>query len=166
MKPIDVLKHVPGRTVLRLIAIAAATYACGLVQAAGSGTETAPSLAKPIIPPMIILAPLEIRTEPTLQQGCWAQLFPRPDYKGDDHLTISGPLDLPSLHTPRGGVDWKEKTESIIVGPRATVMVYENGNYSHQTATLKPGTHEPRLRGNLKFTQSIDSLRIRCEGGK
>ena len=141
--------------------------ACGQSYAAGSASETSnPNLATPIIPPAIILAPLEIRTEPTLQQGCWVQLFPQTDYKGDDHLTISGPLDLPSLHNPRGGVIWKHKTESLIIGPRANVTVFENENYSHKTAALKPGTHEPQLRGNLKFTQSIDSLRIRCEGGK
>lgn len=124
----------------------------------------APAL-QPVIPPAIILAPTEIRTEATLAAGCWVKLFPQVDYKGDDSLTVAGPVDLPSLHTPRGGVEWKEKTESLIVGPRASVSIYENANYSHQTAVLKPCTQEPRLRGNLRFTQSIDSLRIRCGDG-
>ncbi|TFV91520.1 hypothetical protein E4K72_20465 [Oxalobacteraceae bacterium OM1] len=146
----------------RLAGIAALAVAHAAFAASPSGGTNIPALETPVIPPAIILAPLEIRTTPTLKEGCWVQLFPQADYKGDDNLTISGPLDLPSLHAPRGGVVWKEKTESLIVGPKASVAIFENANFSHKTTELQPGTREPRLRGNLKFTQSIDSLRIRC----
>jgi hypothetical protein len=120
------------------------------------------NLTTPVIPPLFIIAPTEVRTDPTLAQGCWVRLFPQPDYQGMDDLTIAGPLELPSLHTPAGGVYWKHKAESIIVGPKATVAVYENQHYRHQTATLAPGTREAQLRKGLKFTQSIDSLKISC----
>ncbi|MBK4736581.1 hypothetical protein [Noviherbaspirillum pedocola] len=116
----------------------------------------------PVVSPELIIAPTEVRTDPTLAKGCWVRLFPEPAFKGTDDLTIAGPVALPSLHTPAGGVYWKHKTESVIVGPKATVSIFENQRYSHQTATLAPGTREPQLRGNLKFTQSIDSLKIDC----
>lgn len=126
------------------------------------GTISNENLATPVVPPLFIIAPTEVRTDPTLARGCWVRLFPRPDYQGTDDLTIAGPVELPSLHTPAGSVYWKHKTESVIVGPKATVAVYENQNYRHQTATLAPGTREPQLRRGLKFTQSIDSLKISC----
>lgn len=138
--------------------------ACILLPGAGAAdTAKNKKLDAPVIPPLFIIAPTEVRTDPTLARGCWVRLFPQPDYKGVDDLTIAGPVELPSLHTPAGGVDWKHKTESLIVGPKATVAVYENESYRHQTATLAPGTREPQLRKGLKFTQSIDSLKISCE---
>lgn len=122
-----------------------------------------PSTLSPVVPPQIILAPTEVRTDPTLAKGCWIRLFPEPGYKGADDLTIAGPLDLQSLHTPLGGVFWKKKAESMIAGPKATITVYENASYRGASATIQPGTRETRLREGLKLMHSIDSLKIRCE---
>lgn len=133
-----------------------------LIPTSGITAENSDNLAAPVVPPLFIIAPTEVRTDPTLARGCWVRLFPEPEYKGTDDLTIAGPVELPSLHSPAGGVYWKQKTESLIVGPKATVVVYENEKFRHQTATLTPGTREPQLRKGLKFTQSIDSLKISC----
>jgi len=135
----------------------AATDASGATDSATAN----PNLATPVIPPLIIIAPTEVRTDPTLAKGCWVRLFPEPGFKGADDLTVAGPIELPSLRTP-AGTDWKHKTESLLVGPKATVTVYENRSYSDKRATLQPGTREAHLRKNLKFTQSIDSLKIKC----
>jgi hypothetical protein len=129
--------------------------------ASGSGGVVNPNLATPVVPPLIIIAPTEVRTDPTLAKGCWVRLFPEPDFQGVDDLTIAGPISLPSLHTPVG-IDWKHKTESLLVGPKAIVTVYENQAYRDKAATLQPGTREAQLRSNLKFTMSIDSLKISC----
>lgn len=145
-----------------LLFVAAATCCTLPAAAQDAGGVRNENLTAPVIPPLFIIAPTEVRTDPTLAKGCWVRLFPQPDYKGVDDLTIAGPVELPSLHTPAGGVYWKHKTESVIVGPKATVAVYENESYRHQTATLQPGTREPQLRKGLKFTQSIDSLKISC----
>jgi len=147
----------PNRPFATLVLLAAA-IACRHAAAADAFN---PNLAEPVVPPLIIIAPAEVRTDPTLARGCWVRLFPRPGFKGIDDLTIAGPIALPSLHTP-AGVDWKHRTESLLVGPRATVTVFENQDYRDKAATLKPGTQEPSLRGELKFTQSIDSLKISC----
>ncbi|MGE5649708.1 MAG: hypothetical protein ACM34A_05875 [Bacillota bacterium] len=150
----------PGLAPLLFIAVAACCIFPATAQETGAAKNE--NLTAPIIPPLFIIAPTEVRTDPTLAKGCWVRLFPQPDYQGLDDLTIAGPVELPSLHTPAGGVYWKHKTESVIVGPKATVAVYENEHYRHQTATLTPGTREPQLRKGLKFTQSIDSLKITC----
>jgi hypothetical protein len=140
---------------------ARAAPAADATNAAASGGVANPNLATPVIPPLIIIAPTEVRTDPTLAKGCWVRLFPEPDFKGVDDLTIAGPITLPSLHTPVG-TDWKHKTESVLVGPKATVTVYESQSYRDKAATLQPGTREAQLRKNLKFTMSIDSLKISC----
>ncbi|WP_420473727.1 hypothetical protein [Noviherbaspirillum sp. ST9] len=122
----------------------------------------------PVVPPLIILAPTEVRTDPTLARGCWVRLFPSTGYKGADDLMIAGPIAISSLHAPTGGasgVYWKSKAESIIVGPRATVTVHENQDFRGPKATLRPGEREPELRNKLKMPQSIDSLSIECGQG-
>jgi hypothetical protein len=129
----------------------------------GASQTGNPNLATPVVPPLIIIAPTEVRTDPKLGAGCWVRLFPEPNFKGVDDLTVAGPIELASLHNPAGGVYWKHKAESVLVGPKATVSVYENQSFRDHTATLKPGTQEPQLRSALKFAQSIDSLKIACE---
>ena len=119
----------------------------------------------PAVPPLIILAPTEVRTDPTLARGCWVRLFPERGYKGTDDLTIAGPLSIASLRSPTGGaggVYWKQNAESVIVGPKARVTVYENTSLRGPSAELQPGTEEPQLRNRLKSAQSIDSLKIEC----
>ncbi|NEX61002.1 hypothetical protein [Noviherbaspirillum galbum] len=148
---------------------AAAAAACILATPAGVLAQTVngpapsanPHLTDPVIPPLIIIAPTEVRTDPTLARGCWVRLFAEPDFQGRDDLTVAGPISVPSLHTPEG-VDWHARTESILVGPKATLTVYENKDYRDKTMTFKPGEQVPRLREILKFTQSIDSLKIAC----
>jgi hypothetical protein len=115
----------------------------------------------PVIPPLIRLDPTEIRTKPTMAAGCWVWLFPKQNYKGPDDIAIAGPVEVRSLHTPIG-LDWKKKTESLIVGPNAIVTVFETGNFGDKQGTFKPGTRIMHLRGKLRFTQSIDSLKVAC----
>ena len=122
-----------------------------------------PNLLTPVVPPLIIIAPTEVRTHPKLAEECWVRLFPEPDFKGRDDLTIAGPIELPSLHTPAGGVYWKHKAESVLVGPKATIVVYESKSFQDKAATLEPGSQMPQLRKALQFTQSIDSLKITCK---
>lgn len=134
-----------------------------LLSGASAGGSGATNLATPVIPPLFIIAPTEVRTDPELARGCWVRLFPEPEYRGANDLTVAGPIELPSLQRPTGEVFWKPKAESLIVGPSATVTVFEVPNYGNRSATLKPGARLPQLREGLKFTQSIDSLTIKCQ---
>lgn len=134
------------------------------VQPALSYAADALAALTPVTPPQIIIAPTEVRTSPTLAKGCWIRLFPEENYQGKDDLTVAGPVDLPSLRTPAGNVLWKHKAESIIVGPKARVTVYENQSYRGPALTVEPGSRETKLREGLQLMQSIDSLQIRCEG--
>ena len=121
------------------------------------------SPAAPVISPQVILAPTEVRADPMLAKGCWVRLFPQPEFKGQDELTVAGPMELPSLRAPAGNVYWKQKAESLIAGPKATVTVFEHKSYGGPSATLKPGAQEAQLRKTMKLPQSIDSLKISCD---
>ncbi|MBC7415216.1 MAG: hypothetical protein H7327_09815 [Herminiimonas sp.] len=140
------------------IVAATAAVACGTLHAQGSA---APAVLAPAIPPLVRLDPTELRGHPTLAKGCWVWLFPKKNYKGSGDIAISGPVDVRSLHTPLG-LDWKQKTESVIVGPKATVTVFETENFGDRQAVFKPSTRILNMRKKLRFTQSIDSLKVAC----
>ena len=49
-----------------------------------------------------------------------------------------------------------------MVGPKATVQVYENELFKDKNLTFKPGQQVPSLRKELGFLHSIDSLKVTC----
>lgn len=135
-----------------------------LIGAAASMTnaaETASSVP-PGVAPMIIIAPTETRSDPTLAKGCWARLFPEQGYQGRDDLTIAGPIDVPSLRAPTGSLYWKHRAESILIGPAAHVEIFENASFQGPSKRLRPGERHTRLREELRLVQSIDSMKVRC----
>lgn len=155
------------RLALCVAALAALHFPVQAQQKAGAAEQSQGSAAipGPVVPPLIILAPTEVRTDPTLARGCWVRLFPEAGYKGTDDLTIAGPTAITSLRSPTGGASgvlWKSKAESVIVGPKASVTVYEHQDFKGPSARLQSGTKEPTLRNSLKLTQSIDSLTVTC----
>src|SRR6478672_11201904 len=87
-----------------------------------SNTSTVP--VTPAVPPLVMLDPTELRSKPTLARGCWVWMFPEMNYKGMDSIAVAGPAEIRSLHTPVG-LDWHHKAESLIVGPKASLTVYE-----------------------------------------
>lgn len=154
----------PAILILSSGALLSSVHLTGMAQEGAAG-QSGDTIRGVMPPPLHIIAPTELRADPTLARGCWVRLFPQPEYKGTDDLTIAGPITIPSLHNPTGGANgvyWKPKAESFIVGPRATVTVYENPSFRGRSARLEPGTQEGQLRDKLKFTQSIDSLKIEC----
>jgi hypothetical protein len=111
--------------------------------------------------PVVVLVPVQVRADPNFANGCWVRLFDGPDFKGKDELTIAGPIDMQTLKTP-SGINWKRKADSLTVGPKASVQVFENEFFRDKTLTLKPGQQVPSLRKELGFLHSIDSLKVNC----
>jgi hypothetical protein len=111
--------------------------------------------------PVIIMVPLEFRADPNLANGCWVRLFNGENFKGDDELTIVGPINLQTLKMP-SGINWKRKAESLIAGPKATVTVYENEFFRDKTITFNPGQKVDNLRKSLGILHAIDSLKVAC----
>lgn len=133
-------------------------------QLVGAGTSSSDGTVQvtPAVAPLILLDPTELRSKPTLARGCWVWMFPETNYKGKDSIAVAGPTEIRSLHTPVG-LDWHSTAESLIVGPKANLTVYEVQEFRGQERTFPPGFEVRQLRNNLGFMQSIDAIKLSCK---
>ncbi len=79
---------------------------------------------------------------------CWAEFYEYAQFIGD-HFRIEGPRKLPNLRNVNGE-NWQERIDSIVVGPKAKVTVYENINYK---LTLTEMAKFPVLMRSLGITE-------------
>lgn len=131
-------------------------------QAAGAAKTADAIPVAPAVAPLVMLDPTELRSKPTLAKGCWVWMFPETNYKGNDSIAIAGPAEITSLHTPVG-LDWRHKAESLIVGPRASLTIYEVQGFRGRERTFPPAFKVTKLREDLGFVQSIDALKLSCK---
>ena len=59
--------------------------------------------------------------------NCWAEFFQHSDYAGP-HFWLAGPIQLENLLNINGE-NWASRIDSLKVGPKATLIVFENTNY-------------------------------------
>lgn len=81
-------------------------------------------------------------------QGCWADFYEYSNYIGPV-IRIEGPAKLPSLKSVQGS-DWESKIDSMVVGPKARVWLYENPNFK---LTLSEMSNYPDLMKALGITK-------------
>lgn len=131
--------------------------------ASGSGAAKSGSDTSTVTVPMVVLVPVEIQTDPKLNNGCWVRLTDKDaaPKKGNDILTIVGRMYMPSFQTPTG-INWSRKADSLTVGPNASVVVYSDRNYRGSAAKLTGGQQVQDLNKELGFVKSIDSLQMEC----
>ncbi|MGR9114802.1 MAG: beta/gamma crystallin domain-containing protein [Gammaproteobacteria bacterium] len=79
---------------------------------------------------------------------CWAKFYENAQYQGK-HLMIQGPDQLPSLLSVNGE-SWDLRIDSIKVGPKAKVTVFENPNFK---LTLTEMAKYPGLMKALGITE-------------
>lgn len=80
--------------------------------------------------------------------GCWAEFFDESQYAGA-HFRLEGPAQLVNLHNVQGE-NWDLRIDSLKVGPKAEVTVFENFNYK---LTLKEMAKYPELLLSLGLTE-------------
>ena len=114
--------------------------------------------------PFIVLVPIAIATTETFGDGCWVRLYDRTNFSGNQ-LSLVGPVDMPNMRTAFG-TDWGGEFDSIAVGPKATVTVYDNEYYKDKAATFKPNEKIANM-GDKQIGpfEDIRSLKIACAGG-
>jgi len=78
---------------------------------------------------------------------CWAKFYAEPHYKGES-FKLSGKTKLKDLVSVKGN-NWDKKIESIIVGPKTTLTLFENKNFK---LTLKEMANHPVLMKSLGIT--------------
>lgn len=111
--------------------------------------------------PVVMLVPMQLREDPNLAKGCWVRLYSDENLKGNDELTVVGPMQLKSLKLP-GDINWKRKAESLVVGPKARVTIYENELFKKKEAVFQPGQQVPNLKKGFGFLNSMESIKVDC----
>ncbi len=83
-----------------------------------------------------------------VDEGCWVDLYQQAPYKGK-HIRLKGPVKLKNLLKVKGE-NWDKKIESIVVGPTATLTVFENKNFK---LTYSEMINHPVLMKSLGITK-------------
>jgi hypothetical protein len=101
---------------------------------------------------------------------CWLDLYDKPNFQGH-RLHLIGPARLKSLKNLQSG-DWSNRVESLIVGPRASVMVFRaegckceptsSDNPLNQNDIMFGGGEEINDLKEQGFQDAINSVSIRC----
>jgi hypothetical protein len=113
--------------------------------------------------PIIVLVPAAVATTSSFGDGCWVRLHDSTDFKGNQ-LSLVGPVDMPNMRTAFG-TDWSGQFDSLQVGPKATVTVYDNENYAQKSATFKPGQKVKDLDEKMGTFEQIRSVKVACAAG-
>ncbi|MFZ2452660.1 MAG: beta/gamma crystallin domain-containing protein [Methylovulum miyakonense] len=89
-----------------------------------------------------------VSTSYAKDKDCWAEFFQESQY-GGEHFRLEGAVQLENL-TNVQGENWASRIDSLKVGPKATVTVFENTNFK---LTLKEMAKYPDLLRSLGLTE-------------
>ena len=81
-------------------------------------------------------------------ENCWAEFFENSNYAGP-HFRLAGPIQLDNLQNVNGE-NWTSRIDSIKVGPKARLVIFENINFK---LTLKEMANYPDLMHALGVTE-------------
>lgn len=129
------------------------------VTAGGKG-DSAASKQGSNASPVVVLVPFVFANDEKMAGGCWARLYESQNFAGN-LLSLVGPVDVPNAKVG-SGFEWGRKFDSVAVGPKATLTVYDNENYRQKTATFKPGQKVADLDEKMGMFENIRSLKIAC----
>jgi hypothetical protein len=139
-----------------LIASAVALGACANTS---TPITTATATADNRPDPTILLVPIRVE-DPALASGCWAQFYTGRDFKGD-MLTLVGPAEVQSMD--RGTArQLRRDIDSVSVGPRATLQVYEHAMFRDRTVNFPANSREGGLTRKLGFGGRIEAMKLNC----
>lgn len=109
--------------------------------------------------PVVVLFPATTKVDTSFSKGCWARLYAEQNFRGEN-LTISGPGDIAYLRTSYA--NFLRKWDSIAVGPKASLLAYDNPNYTQPVASFKPGQRVSDLDDKLGFFENVRAVRLAC----
>ncbi|MGE5450690.1 MAG: hypothetical protein ACM3VZ_02445 [Acidobacteriota bacterium] len=107
-----------------------------------------------------LIMPVQISRQ-ALSSGCWIQLFDQVGFKGRA-LTVLGPSEFKALAKAIGMQSKQSEPDSVVVGPKATVTLYEGQNFQGKSGQFQAGIREPELHKKLGFAGRIESMKIDC----
>ena len=89
-------------------------------------------------------------------KGCWVDLFEGPLFSGRT-IRLFGPADFVNLWV--GPEKWGDEVRSIVVGPCAYVLCFEELNFKHSVVWLTPNQRVASV-ADLPTTEELDSIRL------
>lgn len=114
-------------------------------------TQSVIHATHPYAAPLLVLALLALglgKTALAQENGCWVDFWEFPNYLGAQ-LRIEGPIQLGTLRDVKGE-SWDQRFDSLQVGPKAQVTLYENINFK---LTLTEIAKYPDLMKALGITE-------------
>ncbi|HSO06632.1 MAG TPA: hypothetical protein VLW45_05310 [Pelomicrobium sp.] len=127
----------------------------GQQQATG---EKVPVVMQTVMP-VTALIPVELSAR-IEKEGCWARLYAEQNFNGVRYLLI-GPIALQEIEA-RSFANWFEPVESMEIGPRAIVTLYDNARFRDKNITITGPKQIRDLDSKLGFFEAIKSLRLNC----
>ena len=111
--------------------------------------------------PVIMLVPVEVSNK-ALESGCWAQFYDERNFKGE-MVTVVGPTSIASQDKGTGR-QFKKSIDSFVLGPKATLKIYEHQMFKDKSVEFAPNSKEAGLIKKLGFGGRIESLQLQCAG--
>ncbi|MCC6070792.1 beta/gamma crystallin domain-containing protein [Massilia sp. GCM10020059] len=112
-------------------------------------------------PYVFMLVPVDVAAKQSATKGgCWAKIYDGENYMGDT-LTLTGPISLADMTGPFG-LNWDDKVNSVEVGSKATLTVFDNEAFRDQVAQFKSGQKVPDISKKLGFFDEFASVRLTC----
>jgi len=104
----------------------------------------------------VLIVPLQVASNEGLNSGCWTRIYENPNF-GGNVLTLVGPLDVATLE---GTVaqDWNG-ADSIVTGPSARVMAYDETDFRDRLLTVEPGMSTAEM---TRPFEKIESVKVTC----
>lgn len=123
-----------------------------------SATNTA-STAPNQPDPTVLLVPVQI-TDSRLASGCWAQFYSERNFQGD-MATLVGPAEIQTLDKGTAK-ELRRDIDSLSIGPRATLQVYQHAMFKDRTVSFPPNSREGGLISKLGFGGRIEAMKLSC----
>ncbi|MDQ1815651.1 beta/gamma crystallin domain-containing protein [Massilia sp. CCM 9210] len=138
-----------------------ATAQGGTAGATGQGQKGAAAGRASVPATVFMLVPVDVAPrENAMKSGCWARVYSGTDYSGDT-LTLTGPVSIADMSGPFG-LNWDDRVDSVELGPKATMTVFDNEQFRDQVAQFKPGQKVPDISRKLGFFDEFASVRLSC----
>lgn len=93
--------------------------------------------------------------------GCWVKLYDGENFTGRS-LTLMGAQSLPNLEFGIG-YDWEGDIDSVLVGPKARLALYDDEDYTDDRRDLAENARVADLHKTL-FDEGVESMSLTCTG--
>lgn len=112
--------------------------------------------------PVLVIVPAFYATDVNLASGCWVRLYDKTNYRGT-MFTLTGPISIRSLDPGAiTGAEFGRNFDSVLVGPSATLTIWDNNDFKDRTASFTPGARVPDLGSRSSYFSEIHSLKLSC----